>query len=339
MTTFLSGRPARPAPAAWNVVKTLLGTVVLWGLFFVAVPLLLHRAEPLLGLSAYRLRGWGWPIAGATLFLLGSGLHLVSNLVLAVRGEGTPLFLDGPRRLVIAGPYRHLRNPMAIASLAQCAGAGLYLGSPLTLLYAVALALVEHWLFRPAEEADLEERFGEDYRRYRRRVRCWRPRPRGYEPTREAEEPPIAAERTTPPGHHVALYDGHCVFCTAGVKRLGSLARAGAIEAVNFQEPGALARFPGISHEACMRQMYLVTPSGRVVGGFEAAVRALATRRIIGKLAYGYYVPGVRWLFDMLYALVAANRYRILGKAVAAGKCKGGTCALHFGGPEKSTGH
>lgn len=134
---------------------------------------------------------------------------------------------------------------------------------------------------------------------------------------------------TTPPGRHVVLYDGLCKFCLAGMRRLLALARPGAIEPVNFQEPGALDRFPGISHEDCMRQMYLVTPEGKVYAGFEAAVRAVATRRFIGRLAFLYYLPGLRMLLDALYALIARHRYKIMGKLVAKGECSDGTCALH----------
>jgi protein-S-isoprenylcysteine O-methyltransferase Ste14/predicted DCC family thiol-disulfide oxidoreductase YuxK len=329
MLTALRGRPARPASSAWNLLKTLAGTAILWSLFFFALPFLLFHAESLLGMQHLRLDWPLWPIVGAVLFLLGSVLHLLSNFTLTAYGEGTPLFLDGPRRLVIAGPYRYVRNPIAMASLAQAAGVGLWLGSPLVLLYTLALALAEHFLFGPAEEADLEERFGDDYRRYRRRVRCWRPRLRGYDPAREAEEPPVAAERTNPPGRYVVLYDGHCKFCTAGVKRLLALARPGALEAVSFQDPGALDPFPGVTREACMREMYLVTPDGRVYGGFEAAVQAIRTRPVLGLLARLYYLPGVRLLCDLFYTLVAANRYRLLGKAAAA-ECEDGTCALHL---------
>ena len=78
-----------------------------------------------------------------------------------------------------------------------------------------------------------------------------------------------------------------------------------------------------------MRQMYLVTPTGKVYGGFEAAVRALATRPVFGWLAFAYYLPGLRLLLDCLYAAIARHRYRIMGKAVAAGNCTDGTCALH----------
>lgn len=329
MLRFLRGRPARPAPTVWNVAKTLAGTVVLWSIFFFAIPLLLHSLESLLGLAVAPPERPASQLAGVILFLLGSVLHLVSNLVLAVQGEGTPLFLDGPRRLVVAGPYRHVRNPMALAILVQAVGVALVLGSPLTLLYAAGLALVENYLVRPAEEADLEERFGDAFRRYRRRVRCWRPRLFGYDPAYEDQEPSLAAERTTPPGRYVVLYDGLCKLCTVGVKRLLRLARPGALDAVSFQEPGVLDRFPGVPREACLREMYLIVPGGRVYGGFEAAVRALATRPVLGAVGFLYYLPGVRLLCDLLYTLVAANRYRLLGKAIAAGECEEGTCALH----------
>jgi predicted DCC family thiol-disulfide oxidoreductase YuxK len=139
----------------------------------------------------------------------------------------------------------------------------------------------------------------------------------------------MTVPRTTPLGKHVVLYDGHCHFCTAGSRRLVSLARPGAVEALDFQQPGVLTRFPGITHEVCMKEMQLITPDGRVYRGFEAAVRALATRRLLGVLAFAYYLPGVRQLCDGLYRFVAARRYRLLGKAVAADECASGTCALH----------
>jgi predicted DCC family thiol-disulfide oxidoreductase YuxK len=137
-------------------------------------------------------------------------------------------------------------------------------------------------------------------------------------------------KQTTPPGKYVVLFDGLCKLCTAGSKKLIGLAKHGAVEAVNFQEMGALARFPGITHEECMKAMFLVTPDGRVYQGFEAAVRAVASRVWLRPFAYLYYVPGFRQLCDWLYARVAANRYRIMGKTVAEEGCEGGTCALHF---------
>ena len=84
---------------------------------------------------------------------------------------------------------------------------------------------------------------------------------------------------TTAPGKYVVLYDGHCRFCTAQSRNVEKLAKAGTLELVSFQEPGVLERFPGVTHEACMEAMHLITPSGRVYRGLEAAIRAVSTRK------------------------------------------------------------
>jgi predicted DCC family thiol-disulfide oxidoreductase YuxK len=133
-----------------------------------------------------------------------------------------------------------------------------------------------------------------------------------------------------PPGRYVVLYDGQCKFCDAGSRRLVRMARPGAVERVDFQQPGALDPFPGLTHDACMKQMYLVAPDGRLYAGFEAAVRAVATRRGVGWIAYLYYIPGIRQLFDLLYRRIAARRYRLFGKQLAAGECHQGACAVHL---------
>ncbi len=67
-------------------------------------------------------------------------------------GAGTPLPLDPAVRLVLVGPYRHVRNPMAIAGLAQGAGVGLMLGSPGVLAYVAAGLLFWNFVVRRWEE-------------------------------------------------------------------------------------------------------------------------------------------------------------------------------------------
>jgi predicted DCC family thiol-disulfide oxidoreductase YuxK len=140
---------------------------------------------------------------------------------------------------------------------------------------------------------------------------------------------PPCAPRQTPQERFVVLYDGHCKLCSRAARNLVAWARPGAVEAVSFQEPGVLDRFPGLTHEACMQAMVLVVPDGRRFRGFEAAVRAVATRPLLRIVASAYYLPGIRQVCDRLYAWVAANRYRIFGKT-AADECTDGTCSLHF---------
>jgi predicted DCC family thiol-disulfide oxidoreductase YuxK len=121
--------------------------------------------------------------------------------------------------------------------------------------------------------------------------------------------------RTTPPedGTPVVLFDGGCVFCTRQAERLERLA-GGRIRLRSFRDPGVLGDYPGVTGEACMKEMKLIAPDGRVFGGAEAFVRAVGhSRPVIGKLLLTYYIPGLRKIADALYDAVARRRYAIAG--------------------------
>jgi protein-S-isoprenylcysteine O-methyltransferase Ste14 len=113
---------------------------------------------------------------GAITFLLGSAMGLWSMASMALVGEGTPLPAATARKLVVAGPYRFVRNPMAVAGAVQTVGVGLWLGSWSVLVAAVVGCLIWNQFIRPDEEADLLARFGEPYEAYCAAVRCWLPR-------------------------------------------------------------------------------------------------------------------------------------------------------------------
>ncbi len=122
------------------------------------------------------------------------------------------------------------------------------------------------------------------------------------------------------------IYDGRCRFCTGSATRLARRLPDSRVELVDYNAPGALDRFSTISREACDKAMHLVDPAGRVFRGAEAAVRAVAARGPFWRVVMVYYLPGLRWLMDRLYALVAANRYRIAGRNDRCEACSGGAC-------------
>lgn len=185
MMSRIRGREARPASPSWNVVKTLAQTLVFWAVFLVLLPAGVLALEERLAPAGLRFTHAVSAWAGGVLFAMGGALGLTSGTVMAVRGRGTPLPTDCPRELVVVGPYRYVRNPMAVAGLAQGVAVGIYLGSPAVIAYAILGGPVWHILVRPWEESDLERRFGEPYRQYRAAVRCWLPRYPGYRPPRE----------------------------------------------------------------------------------------------------------------------------------------------------------
>ena len=157
-----------------HVAQTVAQLVVFWGLFLLVLPAVIVAVEHRWGL--HLLVHPAVRIAGGILLVAASALGIRSALTMARRGAGTPLPSAMPTRLVVAGPYRFVRNPMAVAGIAQGVAVGMLLGSWLVVLYALCGSLVWNTLIRPHEEADLADRFGAEYEDYRARVRCWIPR-------------------------------------------------------------------------------------------------------------------------------------------------------------------
>ena len=114
-------------------------------------------------------------VVGLLVLAVGTALVLWCVLTFALVGKGTPALFDPPRRLVIAGPYRHVRNPMYIGAATAMLGAALFYGSPALGLYAVVVLVVTHLLVRFYEEPHLRRVFGQPYEEYLHSVHRWIP--------------------------------------------------------------------------------------------------------------------------------------------------------------------
>ncbi len=156
----------------WNAAKTLVQVVCVWTLALGIVPCVILDAFGTLTRPAP-----GGPLwTGVVLFLAFSLLGLASSFFMVRDGAGTPLPLDQTKQLVLSGPYRVVRNPMAIAGVGQGLAIALIFQSLPLAVYSLLGAVVWHWMVRPFEEQDLALRFGRPYLDYRERVRCWLPR-------------------------------------------------------------------------------------------------------------------------------------------------------------------
>ena len=134
------------------------------------------------------VRGSVWPgvvragapgapqVAGMALGLAGAALALWCVATFALLGRGTPAPFAPPRRLVVRGPYRLVRNPMYIGVGSTLAGAAVFYMSLRLLGYAGLFFLGSHLFVVWYEEPTLRRTFGREYEVYCGRVGRWWPR-------------------------------------------------------------------------------------------------------------------------------------------------------------------
>jgi protein-S-isoprenylcysteine O-methyltransferase Ste14 len=115
-------------------------------------------------------------ITGMVIGAAGAAVALWCIFTFAFIGRGTPAPFDPPRRLVIGGPYRFVRNPMYFGAGLALAGAALFYESLPLLGYVGFFLLITHLFVVWYEEPTLRRTFGQEYEAYCRQVRRWWPK-------------------------------------------------------------------------------------------------------------------------------------------------------------------
>ncbi len=165
-------------------MQVLIGIIALPGTTLVFVPgiiLWLTASENALASPPGPVQPEFW----ISLLLSGIGLLLVlwtAGLFKAL-GRGTPAPWDPPTKLVVSGPYRHVRNPMITGVLLILAGEAVFFGSWPLVGWLLVFFLIHLLYLLRVEEPGLERRYGEDYQTYRAHVPRWIPRPRPWDGT------------------------------------------------------------------------------------------------------------------------------------------------------------
>jgi len=120
-------------------------------------------------------------VAGAGLVTVGLVLFVASLRRFDREGAGTLAPWDPPRGLVVRGPYAYVRNPMISGVALVLLGEALLLLSGPHLEWALLFLLINAVYIPLLEEPLLQDRFGGEYREYRRhvprllpRLRPWR---------------------------------------------------------------------------------------------------------------------------------------------------------------------
>jgi len=115
-------------------------------------------------------------VVGLVLLALGFSLALWTMVLFHACGKGSPAPWNPPKKLVIAGPYRHVRNPMLSSVFIMQIAEILLLQSWIIGWIFVVFLLGNMFYFPLVEEKSLAKRFGRPYLEYKKNVPRYIPR-------------------------------------------------------------------------------------------------------------------------------------------------------------------
>ncbi|PYQ57317.1 MAG: isoprenylcysteine carboxylmethyltransferase family protein [Acidobacteria bacterium] len=153
-----------------TVLRHILSILLLPVTVTLVVPYVLLSLRPFSSLSLAAA------FPGAGVILCGLALVFVTIRYFATLGRGTLAPWDPPKHLVVAGVYRHVRNPMISGVMPILFGEALGLRSVPLLEWALGFLALNMTYIPLLEEPMLEGRFGDEYRQYKRHVPRWVPR-------------------------------------------------------------------------------------------------------------------------------------------------------------------
>ena len=152
------------------VLRNLLSILALPVTAMVIVPLWIARRFDVRLTPPETAGDWLFVVAGVAVLAGGFALFGASLHNFFVYGQGTLAPWDPPRRLVVRGPYRYVRNPMISGVLFVLTGTALLARSLPHALWALGFLALNATYIPLVEEPMLARRFGADYDTYRRLV-------------------------------------------------------------------------------------------------------------------------------------------------------------------------
>lgn len=147
-----------------RVARALFAFLALPGMVAFAIPLWIAPAHP--GMQPVHLLGLPTLLAGICILL-----WCVRDFYVA--GKGTLAPWSPPKNLVVVGLYRRSRNPMYVGVLTILFGWALWFMSRNLLVYALFFVAIFHLRVVLFEEPWLARTHGDEWARYKARVRRW----------------------------------------------------------------------------------------------------------------------------------------------------------------------
>jgi protein-S-isoprenylcysteine O-methyltransferase Ste14 len=160
-----------------SVIAALAVGAAFFALWFWLLPGWLGFRVDLAGVSR-----WRWLAAAPSVSGFAVALRCIWDF--GWTGRGTPAPVAPPKRLVVVGFYRYVRNPMYVGFAAGWIGLWIVFGraNPIAIAAVAAVALGVDLFVIFYEEPTLRKKFGSDYENYCRNVRRWWPRIQAWKP-------------------------------------------------------------------------------------------------------------------------------------------------------------
>jgi len=153
-----------------SLLKTGIFTILVPGTAVGVVPWWLRHNAPIALAGPQRWAAFAIIAAGIAI-----SLH-TAFWGFALIGGGTPAPIDPPKRLVVTGLHRLVRNPMYIGVLLVIGGQAWLFRSLPTTIYLACFGIAAHLFVVFYEEPTLRRQFGEEYEQYCASVPRWIPK-------------------------------------------------------------------------------------------------------------------------------------------------------------------
>lgn len=158
------------ATKSWfqKIGKTVFGSRLFLGLVVAAIGIEALTPQPFFGRGVRLIQG-----CGISLVLVGLALRAWASGFAGLHTRSCEI--EAPK-LVTAGPFAHMRNPIYGGTICLGLGMVFLIGDPWAFVLAgIALGIL-YLVIVPAEESFLARRFGEEYLSYKRSVPRFLPR-------------------------------------------------------------------------------------------------------------------------------------------------------------------
>ena len=119
-------------------------------------------------------------IIGILILILGIILFTKTVFLFFKFGNGTIAPWNPPKKFIVRGPYRYVRNPMLIGVNLILISEYLILNSLIIFIWSSIFIVINLIYHKFNEEKKLELRFGNSYTEYKKNVSAWIPRIKPY---------------------------------------------------------------------------------------------------------------------------------------------------------------